>query len=244
METVVSINGNVPAIPVPGKSVPEMPAAVPAPPEEKIMTPLLQPAVIAPGNVPDLKKPGVPDDASGKATQPAPASWTRILVIAGIVGFFILAALAYVVLLPMLSGPGAAGVATGLSLPASLPSPTKVPAGSVVQSTPAVSFEPQPTQRVPVNLEVTYQAERNPITGLVTVTFTGGPGMNGISQTVVTLTKSDGGVETRSFKPKQIGDFVTLQGTLKTDRIEVITNFYNGNSYRVIDQLFEYKKKN
>lgn len=97
---------------------------------------------------------------------------------------------------------------------------------------------------IPVNLVVTYQAERNPITGLVTVTFTGGPGLNGISQTLVTLTKSDGGIETKSFKPKQIGDSVTLQGTLKTDRIEVITNFYNGDTYRVIDRLFEYKKKN
>jgi hypothetical protein len=68
--------------------------------------------------------------------------------------------------------------------------------------------------------------------------------MNGISQTVVTLTKSDCTVEKKTFKPKQIRDSITLQGTVKTDRLEVIANYYSGDSYRVIDQLFEYKKKN
>lgn len=29
-----------------------------------------------------------------------------------------------------------------------------------------------------------------------------------------------------------------------TDRIEVTANYFNGAKYRIIDQLFEYKKRN
>jgi hypothetical protein len=152
--------------------------------------------------------------------------------------------MAYLVLLPMLSGPGVAAQGSGFSLPGSTPQPSAVPTASATSPSSALSFNTQPTQRMPSNLEVTYQAERNNINGLVTITFAGGPGMNGISQTVVILTKSDGTIEKKTFKPKQIGDAVTLQGTLKTDRLEVIANYYTGDSYRVIDQLFEYKKKN
>jgi hypothetical protein len=107
-----------------------------------------------------------------------------------------------------------------------------------------ISFEPLPTQKLPFNLEVIYQVERSPITGIVTVTFSGGSGLNGIAETLITVTRSDGQVLTKSWKPARIGDSVTVQGTTMTDRVEVVTNFYNGDSYRCFDQVFEYKKRN
>jgi hypothetical protein len=226
----------------PVETVPAPVVAMPASPEEKVPSLAPEPASVAPENIPDRKIPEGPMDTVRKTT--APVSRTRNLAIAGVIGLVIVAALAYLVLLPMLSGQGSAGLGGGFSLPGSNPPPSAVPTVSAASAPSAALFETQPTQRMPANLEVTYQAERNNINGLVTVTFAGGPGMNGISQTVVTLTKSDGTVEKKTFKPKQTGDSVTLQGTLKTDRLEVIANYYTGDSYRVIDQLFEYKKKN
>lgn len=217
--------------------IPAVPAAEPASPQPAIEVEK-PPSRQEPATIP--VQAGTADTSTGAA----PASRTRILVIAGIIGVILIAALAFVFVLPMLSpsGPGSTQ-APGLSLPGLSPQPSAAPTVSAA-STPAVSFEPKPTQTLPVNLEVTYQAERNPITGVVTVTFTGGAGMNGISSTTIILTKSDGTVVTESFKPQRVGDYKTLKGTLKTDRIEVIANFYNGDSYRVLDRLFEYKQKN
>jgi hypothetical protein len=219
-----------------GARIEHLPEVSMAPAEAKKPQLIQEPAAASRQNIPDKKIPLAPGAA--------PGSRTKTLVIAGIIGIVILAVLAWVVILPLLSSPGTSTGGNGLSLPglAGTPVTTTVPAA--VQGAATPSFEPKPTQMIPVNLEVTFQADRDPITGLITVTFTGGPGLNGISDTAITVTRSDGQVVTKSFKPKQVGDSVTLSGTLKTDRIEVVTNFYNGSSFRVIDKLFEYKKKN
>jgi hypothetical protein len=165
-----------------------------------------------------------------------------MLAVAGIAGLLVIAAVVWFVVFPMLSGPPGGG--NGLTLPGVSPQPTAAPSVTGTQAAPAVSFEPLPTQRLPVSLEVVYQAERDPRNGMVTVTFRGGPGMNGIAETLVRVTKSDGQVVTKTFKPRQIGDSVSVQGTMQRDRVEVISNFYNGESYRCIDTVFEYKQRN
>jgi hypothetical protein len=164
-------------------------------------------------------------------------------MIAGVIGVVILAALAWFVLLPMLSGAGPAGSGNGTGLAGTVPVPSDAD-GSSPQTTPSVSFDPQPVQRLPVNLEVIYQVERDPRNGIVTVTFRGGPGFNGIATTLIRVTRSDGQVAEKSWKPSRIGDAATVQGTTLTDRVEVITTFYNGDSYRVYDDIFEYKQRN
>jgi len=90
---------------------------------------------------------------------------------------------------------------------------------------------------------IVIDTERDPITSEVTATFRGGEGQYGVSQIVVMLTRSDGIVETKSFKPATVGSGVTLQGTTRTDRIEVTVYFYTGEHYKIIDQIFEYKKR-
>jgi hypothetical protein len=90
---------------------------------------------------------------------------------------------------------------------------------------------------------VNFQAERDPISGIVTVTFTKGAGQNGVREVVSRLTRSDGQVLTKTFTLTQIGKSETLQGTKLTDRVEVVVYYYNGDRYTVLNQTFEYKKR-
>jgi hypothetical protein len=212
------------------------PAAASAPAEVKKPAPESEPAAAASAKVPDKKIPEKPKETGPKPPGKMPASRTQTMVIAGVVGLVIIVALAYFVLLPMLSGTGTASA--GNIGPPSAASPA-TPAQNAVSA----SFVPEPTQVPPPTLLVTYEAARDPISGLVTVTFRGGTGQYGVSGVSIRLTRSDGQVLTQSFKPQQIGSFTTMQGTKMTDRIEVIANYYNGDKYRIIDQLFEYKKK-
>jgi hypothetical protein len=75
------------------------------------------------------------------------------------------------------------------------------------------------------------------------VTFRGGEGQYGVREIRVTLTRSDGTSETKTFKPDTVGSGVTFQGTPKTDRIEATTYFFTGEQYKILDQIFEYKKR-
>jgi hypothetical protein len=217
------------------------PAPAPADVKEPTSKPELAAAAKEKG--PDKKAPEKLKETVTKAPgKAAPASRTRTLVIVGVVGLVIVAALVYFVLLPMLSGSGTPGSGNSVTPGATLV-PSAASTVAPVQSPASASFVPEPTQVPPTNLLVTYQAERDPITGLVTITFTGGAGQYGVSDVSIRLSRSDGEVLTQSFKPQQIGSFATLQGTKMTDRIEVIANYNNGDKYRIIDKLFEYKKR-
>jgi hypothetical protein len=90
---------------------------------------------------------------------------------------------------------------------------------------------------------VNFQAERDPISGIITVTFTGGAGQNGVREVVSRLTRSDGQVISKTFTIPRIGSSETLQGTKMTDRVEVVVYYYNGDRYTVLDQTFEYKQR-
>lgn len=155
----------------------------------------------------------------------------QMMIIGGIVGVIIIAIIVFLLVIPMISGTGsAAGQGTGGSLPAS---------SSQTHGSATGSFVTDPTQVPPTNLLVTYQADRDPITGIVTVTFTGGPGKSGVRDVFIQLTTADGYLLNRTFNPAQIGSTVTLQGTKKTDRIEVTANYYNGDQYKIIDKILE-----
>jgi hypothetical protein len=102
---------------------------------------------------------------------------------------------------------------------------------------------PGPTEIPPPKLLVIVGVERDPISGIVTATFNGGAGQNGIRNIVVDLTRSDGQQITKTFVPTTIGRSVSLQGTMLTDRVEVTANYYNGEHYKILDQILEYKKR-
>ena len=169
----------------------------------------------------------------------------RTMIIAGVVILALLGAAIYFVVLPMLSGSGTpAGGLPGLPATQGSGSSSGIPATTADTSQAgSVSLSPGPTQNPPSNRVVIVDAERDPISSLITVTFKGGAGQYGVKEIVVTLTRSDGIQERKTFKPNAIGDGVTLQGTAKTDRIEATTHFYTGEEYKILDQIFEYKKR-
>jgi Double zinc ribbon len=108
---------------------------------------------------------------------------------------------------------------------------------------PVINLTPGPTQVPPDNLLVYFQAERDPITRIVSVMFMGGKGQAGVSDVFVRLTRSDGQVLTGTFKPIQVGSGIELPGTEKEDRVEVIVHYYTGDTYTVIDRTFAWKKQ-
>ena len=173
------------------------------------------------------------------AKKPIPSmKW----VVTGLVILIVLAIAAYAFALPMLSGTTASEKSGGNSPgtgSGTAPGTTPTTGSSLVTGT----LTPGQTQVVPSNLDVKFQAERDPISGIVTVTFTGGAGQNGVREVLARLTRSDGQVITKTFTIPQIGISETLQGTKMTDRIEVSVSYYNGERYTVLDETFEYKKR-
>ena len=145
--------------------------------------------------------------------------------------------------LPDLSGNGADISSEGSQSTPSPEEPDTGLAGTDAQViAPVINLTPGPTQVPPDNLLVYFQAERNPTTRIVSVRFEGGKGQAGVRDVSVRLTRSDGQVLTGSFKPVQAGSGVDLPGTGKTDRVEVVVHYYTGDSYTVIDRIFEWKQ--
>ena len=78
------------------------------------------------------------------------------------------------------------------------------------------------------------------------MTFTEGAGLTGMQDVFFRVSRSDGVVLENTFKPKQIGSFKTLQGTKGgkgTDHIEVFANYYNGETYRIIDKIYVFRDR-
>ena len=131
-----------------------------------------------------------------KETGPKKPIPQQTLAIAGILVLALLGAAVYFVVLPMITGPATTSqnqqAPTGTTSPSSSANPV-TPAGASQAST--VSLTPGPTQVPPSNRVIVLDAERDPITSIVSVTFRGGEGQYGVSQIMVTLTRSDGSVQ-------------------------------------------------
>jgi hypothetical protein len=239
--------------------LPESPVKVeektlPAPEEKPIPPEPLVKAEEKPAPSPVIAKEIFPTDTARevpKEISPKKPIPQRTMIIAGIIILALLGAIVYFVVLPMMSGSVSAQTGGNTQSLPGLPSGTVNPTGtqssvpSTGTSASQVSFVVEPTQVPPANLLVTFQAERDPITGLVTITFTGGAGRNGIKNVDIELSRSDGQVVTRTVTLTDIGDGLTLEGT-KTgdDHIEVTANYNNGEHYRIIDKILEYKRRN
>jgi ribosomal protein L40E len=185
-----------------------------------------------------------PDPADNKTplhedTAPEKPLPYQTKLIAGILVLALLGAAVYFVVLPMLSGTGT--TPQGPVNPA-VPAPAG-PSATTVPESGTVPLTAGPTQVLPVNRDLVIDVERDAISSVITVKFQGGGGQYAVRELVITLTRSDNTVEVKSFKPEYRGTFITLQGTQRTDRVEVTANFYSGESYKVVDQIFEYKKR-
>jgi hypothetical protein len=119
---------------------------------------------------------------------------------------------------------------------------TTTPAAGLTVAAPSII--PGPTKVPPESLRIWFQAERDPVTNIVSVIFAGGKGQIGVRDILVRLTRADGQVLTETFRPLTNGEGVSLPGTKYTDRLEVIVTYNNGGVYSVIDKVFEYKMRN
>lgn len=206
-------------------------------------TPELQPEPVpVPADIHGTTKPRV-DPLLSPVPAPKKPLPIMTLAIIGIVIFIVLALGAYVVVLPKLSGTDTAQK-NGYATPVSTLPVTSSPSGSVQVTVPVSgTLTPGQTQVPPANLVVNFQAERDALTGIVTVTYRGGAGQNGVKDVLFRLTRSDGQVLQKSFTLTQIDKSESLQGTKMTDRVEVIATYYTGDQYKILDQTFEYKKR-
>ncbi|PKL64190.1 MAG: hypothetical protein CVV32_09590 [Methanomicrobiales archaeon HGW-Methanomicrobiales-3] len=191
----------------------------------------------------DSMEPGIPTSPSLRHIPKR----TLVLVIVAIICLV----LGAVVLTGLVNGPAPAFTRI-FTAPADTPAATPLPVTS--SPTPAIAeddgvvttsvFVTRPTQVPPESYRIWLQAERDPITSMVTVLFNGGKGQRAVREVSVRLTRSDGQVLVQAFRPLVVGEGAELQGTKYADRLEVNVTYYTGETYTVIDRIFPYKQRN
>jgi hypothetical protein len=131
------------------------------------------------------------------------------------------------------------------------PSPTATTAAATptASSTPA-SLTPGPTQTLPENwnIEVEVKSNGESINPQIIVTNRGGKGLIFIQQIDVTVTRSDGIVETgKIVKPLKVGDSVSLASTTAPgyrDRAEVWATTPQGEKVKIFDAYVPFRTYN
>jgi hypothetical protein len=186
--------------------------------------------------------PEVPEEIPRRPPEKPKVS-RKALVVAGLVILGILLTLAvltgYVhVALPSL--PPGFDLPVGQAPSPATPEPSELTTPSSKPTVTMPTFVPGP----PESLLIWLQEERDPVTNMFTVIFNGGKGQRGVREIQVRLTRSDGQVITRTFKPVMVGEGVSIQGTKFTDHLEVVVSYNNGENYTVIDRVFDYKMRN
>lgn len=196
----------------------------------------------------------LPDEPIPTGSQNPPVKGTipdKALIPGVIVVVLIIIAAVFFIGLPLLQGnPAMAGQAPSPEpVDTPLPEQTTLTATMPITMTPVVPtntadlFLPQPTEVIPKKQEVFFQVQKDPITAEITVIFAGGPGINSISSGDVRVTREDETVLTGSIKPSKGDTELTLEGSKGSDRVEVIARMYNGQTYRVFDDLLSFKAR-
>ncbi len=112
-----------------------------------------------------------------------------------------------------------------------------IPLTTVTTSTLPRALVPQTTQSIPSGQKLYFQVQKNPVTGRISVIFAGSAGEGSIRSADVKVTHPDGSVATGIILPLKGVTEITLAGSNKTDRVEIIAQMSSGGTYRVYDQL-------
>lgn len=137
--------------------------------------------------------------------------------------------------------------------PATAPAPDTMTRGAALLTETPDSADAQitrpplvfgPAQEPPDSLRIWLQADRDPITHIVTVIYNGGKGERAVRDVNVRLTRSDGTVLQETFRPVTTGEGVEMQGTKYADRLEVIVTYNSGEVMTIIDKIFPYHERN
>ncbi len=110
------------------------------------------------------------------------------------------------------------------------------------QTAPGFSLTPTPVDSVPSYLKMVCDAEKDPLNAKITVISRGGDGLYMCKGLDVTAYLSTGEILTNSMQP-DVGKELKLDGTQGTDRIVVVAHYDNGDSYKIFDDVLEYRKR-
>jgi ABC-type transport system substrate-binding protein len=118
------------------------------------------------------------------------------------------------------------------------PTPTSLP------PTPITTLTTEPTDVVPPGQNIIIEVSRGTLSfnPVITVIFRGGTGINLLSTLEVQVTRSDGTVETAHLDEPKIGDSIEVLGSTGKDRVEVWAVMKDGNTYKIYDQVLEFRK--
>ncbi len=110
--------------------------------------------------------------------------------------------------------------------------------------TPITTLTTEPTDVVSPGQNVIIEVSRGTLSfnPVITVVFRGGTGINLLSTLDVQVTKSDGTVETAHLDAPQIGDSIEVVGSTGKDRVQVWAVMKDGNTYKIYDQVLEFRK--
>jgi hypothetical protein len=175
------------------------------------------------------------------------------LIIGAVAGIVLLIIIALVGLPALNTSPATQGPSAFVPAPtpfpvAALSPPVTTPpsAGSVTMAPPvtgsgAVSMVPGPTQRMPEATNVLITADKDTITGAVSVQITGGPGRSVIKEVRGIVYRSDGQTSTGTINPALRSQEVVIPGSKGTDRVEVTVLLFSGEQYVVMDKLMTFR---
>jgi hypothetical protein len=146
-----------------------------------------------------------------------------------------------IVLCALIAIAGCTGTQTPGTTPGQAAASSGTPAGTA-GSTGPVSMVTQPTNAIPSYNAITVAVGEKDYLGSIPVIFQGGLGQIHVTKITATLYRADGQVITANIGNKK-GDEADLQGTKQTDRVTVDVTMDNGETYRVADQLSEYRTR-
>ena len=89
--------------------------------------------------------------------------------------------------------------------------------------------------------ELSFNIDRDPIQPIITVEFRGGAGQFQVRSIEVTVVRSGGLVVTKALEPN-VGSAVTFNGTIGLDRVIITVTLVTNQSYRIVDQLYNYNQ--
>ncbi|MDD1673014.1 MAG: hypothetical protein LUP99_01215 [Methanomicrobiales archaeon] len=121
------------------------------------------------------------------------------------------------------------------------PTITVPPITTIIPSGNGISLTPGPTQTMPAGKELIFNIERDPVQPTITVEFRGGAGQFQVRSIEVTVVRSDGIVLTKSLD-SYVGSVAIFDGTKGSDRVIITVTLVTDQSYRVVDQLFDYSQ--
>lgn len=156
----------------------------------------------------------------------------------------------FIVLVLLLLAAGCTQPAAPVATPAPTAVETIVTETPTIVATTAASTTPGPVQTLPDawGIEVQVASNGEAVDPQITVTCTGGKGLNVITQIDVQVTRSDGVIETASItRPLYKGKSVSLRSTTKpgyVDRTEVWAYSPQGDKVKIYDAYVPFRTYN